>query len=256
MASHRDVLVDQFTRQAVPFSNAAPIRDEEALARIVDLSGCGPDDVVLDVACGPGVVVSAFAARARSAIGVDVTPAMLARAREVAAERGVRNVAWQVGDALRLPVRDAACSIVSARFALHHCPEPAAFVGEMARVCRPGGTVVVVDFVASEDPARAAAFHRVECLRDPSHVRALRLAELRALIRDAGLPDPRLDRYPLEVDVDAVLARSFPRRPEDAETVRRAFVDSLADDALGLGTRRVGDRIRFTYQVVILAART
>ena len=54
MSSHRDRIVDQFTRQAVPFSTAPGIRDEAALQLLVEASGAGPDDTVLDVACGPG----------------------------------------------------------------------------------------------------------------------------------------------------------------------------------------------------------
>jgi len=78
MARHDEVVVDQFTRQAVPYSQAPAIRDEEALHRLVEFSGATPDDTLLDVACGPGVVVCAFAAVARHATGIDLTPAMIA----------------------------------------------------------------------------------------------------------------------------------------------------------------------------------
>ena len=103
MSSHRDRIVDQFTRQAVPFSTAPGIRDEAALQLLVEASGAGPDDTVLDVACGPGLVVSAFARVVRHATGIDVTPAMLERARAVAAESGVTNASWQQGEVVPLP---------------------------------------------------------------------------------------------------------------------------------------------------------
>src|SRR5262249_11462460 len=106
MASHRDLILDQFTRQAVPFSTAPGIRDEEALARLDSASGATAHDTVLDVACGPGLVVCAFARVARRVTGIDLTPAMIARARALAAERGVGNVSWTIGEALPLPVRD------------------------------------------------------------------------------------------------------------------------------------------------------
>ena len=83
VATHRDQILEQFTRQAVPFSTAPGIKDERALTLLVEASGAGPDDTVLDVACGPGLVVAAFARVARHATGIDVTPAMLARGREV-----------------------------------------------------------------------------------------------------------------------------------------------------------------------------
>ncbi|HET7340716.1 MAG TPA: methyltransferase type 11, partial [Methylomirabilota bacterium] len=60
-SKHSEVILDQFTRQAVPFATSAPIRDEAALRLVVEFSGAGPDDTVLDVACGPGLIVVAFA---------------------------------------------------------------------------------------------------------------------------------------------------------------------------------------------------
>src|SRR4029077_12320556 len=65
MPTHRERILDQFTRQAVPFSTAPGIKDERALELLVEASGAGPDDTVLDVACGPGLVVAAFARVAR-----------------------------------------------------------------------------------------------------------------------------------------------------------------------------------------------
>jgi hypothetical protein len=61
MATHRDRILDQFTRQAVPFATSPGIQDEEALRLVVEFSGAGAHDTVLDVACGPGIVVCAFA---------------------------------------------------------------------------------------------------------------------------------------------------------------------------------------------------
>src|SRR5262245_43824505 len=168
MDSHRDRILDQFTRQALPFSTAPGIRDEVALKLLVEATDTGSDDTVLDVACGPGLVVSAFARVARHATGIDMTPAMLARAREVAGEAGLGNVTFQEGDVTRLPWADASFSVVVSRFAFHHFEHPAAVLAEMRRVCRPGGRVAVCDLIASDDPRKAEAFHRIEMLRDPS----------------------------------------------------------------------------------------
>jgi len=74
MPAHRDLIVEQFTKQAVPFSTAPGVRDEEALRLLVEFAGAGPEDTVLDVACGPGLVVCALAAVVRHATGIDVTP--------------------------------------------------------------------------------------------------------------------------------------------------------------------------------------
>ena len=253
MPAHRDLIVEQFTKQAVPFSTAPGVRDEEALRLLVEFTGAGPEDTVLDVACGPGLVVCALAAVVRHATGIDVTPAMIERARALAAEKGLANVAWEVGDVLPLPYPDGVFSLVVSRFAFHHFPEPRAVLAEMKRVCAPGGRVALVDVAASEDPAKAAALNRMEKLRDPSHVRALTLAEQQALFPDVGLPAPRAAFYQLKSELEGLLERSFPE-PGDAERIRQMFVESLDGDGLGLGTRRRGETIVFAYPVAVLAA--
>jgi len=253
MPSHRDTILDQFSRQAVPFSTAAAIRDERALHLLVDAAGAGADDTVLDVACGPGLVACAFARVARQVTGIDLTPAMIARAEALAAERGCTNVRFQIGDVLPLPFPDMAFSIVVSRFAFHHFPDPAAVLAEMRRVCRPGGRVVVADLMASADPVKAAAFHRMEMLRDPSHARALTLTELRALYGAVGFDAPLETFWRMDIDVDGLLERSFPE-PGSEPVIRRMFEDSVATDALGLGTRYENGRLCFTYSNVILSA--
>src|SRR3954470_3324310 len=190
-----DIVVDQFTRQAAPFANAAAMRDEDALRLLVEFSGAGADDTVLDVACGPGLVVAAFARVARHVTGIDLTPAMIDKAREHAAALALSNVDWHVGNVLPLPFADRSFSLVVCRFAFHHFPDPAAVMREMVRVCTRPGRVVVADIAASDDPERAAALNRMKRLRDPPHPRALPVGEWRALFANAGLREPRAVDY-------------------------------------------------------------
>src|ERR1051326_9048738 len=98
MTSNADIVVDQFTRQAKTFANSPAMRDEDALRLLVEFSGAGADDTVLDVACGPGLVVAAFARLCRHATGIDLTPAMIAKAREHAASLALTNVDWHTGN--------------------------------------------------------------------------------------------------------------------------------------------------------------
>ena len=250
-SEHKDAILDQFTRQAVPFSTAPGIKDEAVLRLIVEFAGAGLSDTVLDVACGGGLVVCAFARVVRHATGIDLTPAMLERARALAREQGLTNVSWKQGDVLPLPYPDGAFSIVTSRFAFHHFLEPGPVLREMARVCAPGGTVMVVDSAPAAD--KAAEFNRLEKLRDPSHVRAMPLEELKGLFRQAGLPEPRLTSYRLESDLESLLARSFPR-PEDVPEIRRIFALAVDDDRPDVQARRDGERIRYGYPVAVLAA--
>jgi len=247
------MILDQFSRQAVPFSTSPGIKDEQALRLIVEFSGAGPEDTVLDVACGGGIVVCAFARVVRHATGIDLTPAMIERARSLQAEQGLSNVSWKQGDVLPLPWPDGAFSIVTSRFAFHHFLDPRAVLAEMRRVCAPGGKVVVIDTEASPDVAKAAEFNRMEKLRDPSHVRAMPLTELRGLFPHAGLPAPRGTSYRLEGELEALLGRSFPL-PGDADKIREIFAASLADDRLGIPMAREDARICYAYPVAVLVA--
>ncbi len=253
-AAHNSLIRDQFSRQATPFSTASPITDAGALELIVDAAAAGPDDTVLDVACGGGIVVCAFAPHVRHATGIDMTPAMLDRARRLAAEKGVANVAWREGDVTSLPWPDAFFTIVVTRFAVHHFPDPEAVLREMVRVCTPGGRIVVVDTIASADPAKAAAFNRLEKLRDPSHVRALPLAELQDLFRTPGLGEPEIKFSELRDEVKNLLARSFPN-PGDEAKITEMFAASVVDDCLGIPVHRDRDRLEYAYPIAILAAR-
>ena len=253
-AAHQNLILDQFTRQAPLFSTAAPITSESALRLAIEAAQPQPDDTLLDLACGGGIVVCAFAPHVRHATGIDMTPAMLEQARKLAAEKGVANVSWQLGDAAALPYPDKSFSIVTARFSFHHFTDPLVVIGEMARVCRPGGRVVVIDSFASEDPAKAAAFNRLELLRDPSHVRNLPLSELRALFGRVGLSEPSAAFYELRDEVKNLLARSFPN-PGDEVKIVEMFRASAADDSLGIPIQRDGERIEYAYPVAILAAR-
>src|SRR5215467_7959671 len=116
MTSNADTVVDQFTRQATPFANSAAMRDEDALRLLVEFSGAGASDSVLDVACGPGLVVAAFAQACRSAAGIDITPAMIGKARDHAQTLGLTNVDWHIGNVASLPFADGAFSVVVSRF--------------------------------------------------------------------------------------------------------------------------------------------
>jgi SAM-dependent methyltransferase len=250
MASHRDQILDQFTRQALPFSTAPGIRDDTSLQLLVNASGVTENDAVLDLACGPGLVVRAFAGVAAHVTGIDVTPAMIARAREVV--DGLANVTLEIGDVNPLPYPDLSFDVVVCRYAFHHFQQPGAVLREMFRVCRRGGCVVVCDLLSAEDPDKAEAFHRVEMQRDPSHVRARSLSELEGYFGAAGLIAEVTAIYQLPFELESLLVRSFPR--VDRAILREAYVGSIEDDELGLHLKRVGSQVHGAYNVAIVRA--
>ena len=246
---HRDRILDQFTRQAVPFSTAPAIRNEAALRRIVEMTEAGPEDESLDVACGPGLLVCAFGRVVRHATGIDLTPAMLDQARQLQEKAGLVNVTWLLGEATPLPFPVAAFSIVTARFAFHHFEDPAAALREMVRVCRPGGRIVVADSAPAKE--KADSFNAMERLRDPSHTRALPLEEHIRIFEEAGLAVTATASYRLEGELEDLLTRSFPEEG-DADVIRRMFRDSLREDALDMAPRSNREAIYFGFPVAMI----
>jgi SAM-dependent methyltransferase len=246
MIEHNDTIVDQFRRQAVPLATAPAIRNSDALNRIVKMAGATPSDTVLDVACEPGLLVCAFARVVRHSSGIDITPAMQS-------EQGLQNVSWQLGDVESLPFSDGHFSIVSSRFALHHLQNPLAVLKEMRRVCAPGGRVVVADSSPAAD--KAEAFNALERLRDPSHVRAFSIEELRQLFAAAGLAEPaEVEFYRLQGELEDLLRRSFPNEG-DADRIRAIFERSLTTDLLDMATEKRDGKIYYGFPVAILATR-
>jgi ubiquinone/menaquinone biosynthesis C-methylase UbiE len=116
--------------------------------RLVALAEVTADDEVLDVGCGPGYLTSlaAQAAPAGRAVGVDVSEPMIEEARR---KRASANCSFVVGKAEALDLPDASFDVVLSSLAVHHIPEDArarAFA-EMFRVLRPGGRVLIADFL-------------------------------------------------------------------------------------------------------------
>jgi demethylmenaquinone methyltransferase/2-methoxy-6-polyprenyl-1,4-benzoquinol methylase len=118
-------------------------RDAHWRNRAVQLAAIRSDDDVLDIACGTGDFTRAFAfARPRSVIGCDFAHEMLTRAAQApgTAHR------WVEADALRLPFRDGAFSLLSCAFGVRNFVDLDAGLAEMHRVLKPGGRAVILEF--------------------------------------------------------------------------------------------------------------
>jgi SAM-dependent methyltransferase len=96
---------------------------------------------VLDVGTGTGVVAITARRIGARVTGLDLTPAMLAMAKENANVAGHRDIEWHEGDAETLPFADAAFDVVLSQFGHMFAPRPEVAVSEMLRVLKPGGTI-------------------------------------------------------------------------------------------------------------------
>ena len=251
--SHPGSINDQFTRQAELFANAPVLHDSAALAALIEAAAPQPTVTSLDVACGPGTVVAAFARHVRHAHGLDATAAMLDQARKLATRQGIENASWHRGDVYALSFETASFDIVTCRFAFHHFEHPGQAFAEMVRVCRPGGRVVLCDAVVSDDPAKAAAFNTMERMRDPSTVEFRTPTYLHGLFGAAGLPAPARTNYQVPIELEAMLRVSFPVG-EDRDGVRALFRNGIAGDKMGVHARADDGKIRFEYAAVIFTS--
>jgi ubiquinone/menaquinone biosynthesis C-methylase UbiE len=114
-------------------------------ALLVRACGIGPGDRVLDVAAGTGNTALRAAEAGASVVASDVTPQNFDAGRREAAARGV-EVEWVEADARTLPFDDGAFDAVTSSVGAIFAPEPPAVAAEMARVCRPGGIIGMINF--------------------------------------------------------------------------------------------------------------
>jgi SAM-dependent methyltransferase len=194
---------------------------------LVELVPEDPAAKWIEIACGPGLIARAMAPRVGSVLGVDLTPAMVEKARTDAAAAEVGNVSFELGDATALELPDDSLDGAITRFSLHHIPGPIRVLEEMARVVRPGGYVVLSDFVTDDDAVAAAWREEIERLRDPSHWALLTPGRIAAMGERLGLERDFAEVVPFEIDYDEWLGRGS-GGPANAELIERLRADAPA----------------------------
>jgi SAM-dependent methyltransferase len=150
-------------------------------------------DTVLDLGAGAGN--DAFVARALvgergRVIGVDMTAAMVERARANAEKHGYANVEFRLGELEALPLADASVDVAISNCVLNLVPDKAGAFAEIFRVLRPGAHFCISDIVASAplpDAIRAAAELHVGCVAG-----AIEQEQYLDLIRAAGFSEVRI----------------------------------------------------------------
>jgi ubiquinone/menaquinone biosynthesis C-methylase UbiE len=228
----KNLVRDQFTNTAQVFGDyalASRVLEAERLARMV---GVRAQDRGVDLACGSGALALRFARQVRWLCALDLTPAILNRARRFAATEQILNLGFAVGDAEALPFADESLDFAVTSYSLHHMPDPARVIGEMARVVGRGGHVGVLDIWVPDDPAVAALNNHIERTRDRSHTRTLARGEFDVLFANHGLRirDAYVEEQLRSFDQWMRVAGSVPGDSRYQE-VRRLLEESIPDDA-------------------------
>ena len=244
--THQSKIIDQFSRQAIPFTQVPGHFD--AMQILIELSKVCIDDAVLDVACGPGMVACEFAKHARHVTGIDITPAMIEQAEKRQRELSIENLTWAVGDAVPLPYADNSFSLVITRYSFHHLLAPNKALAEMIRVCRPDGRVMVADVAVDSD--KSDFYDRLEIMRDPSHTHALTHEEFAALFQNSGLLDCRQSAYGVDIELETQLRASFPN-PGDEPKLREMVTCDIGINNIGINARRENEKVMYTVPIGI-----
>jgi ubiquinone/menaquinone biosynthesis C-methylase UbiE len=155
-------------------------------------------ECALDVGTGAGALAFALAPLVREVVGVDLVPELLRLGRT----RAPANVELVEADATALPFEAGEFDLVGTMRTLHHTARPELVLAEIARVAKPGATVLVIDQIAPVDPLAALELDRFERARDPSHTRCLPDVDLRHLFEAESLhfEHRELDREPRALD--------------------------------------------------------
>ena len=146
-----------------------------------------PGEIVVDLGSGGGLDVFLAARQvgpAGRAIGIDMTPAMIERAREIATKGGYENVEFHLASIDQLPLEDGSVDCVISNCVINLAPDKTAVFREIARVLKPGGRLAASDIALKQElpPAIAESMAAyVGCIAG-----AIPMEEYRAGLRAAG----------------------------------------------------------------------
>ena len=158
---------------------ALHVAEIDVEAAMDEALGRGPFDLLVDLGTGTGRTLELFGGRAQRALGFDINHAMLAYARMKLERARLAHAQVRHADLYNVPLQDGAADAVVLHQVLHFLDDPAAAVAEAARLLKPGGKLLLVDF----------APHELEFLREQSAHRRLGFArdQIERQLARAGL---------------------------------------------------------------------
>lgn len=250
---HSDTVHAQFDPQAQAYLTSTVHASGPDLAFAAELvSAAIPREkgVGLDLGCGAGHLSYALAPYLARTVAADPSPQMLATVAATAAERGL-TIETAEAAAGRLPFAPATFCVAASRYSAHHWRGVEAALGDLRRVVKPGGYLLMIDVLGHEDDLVDVHLQAMEVLRDRSHVRNLTASRWRQTIAAAGFEGLEERVYPLPLDFTQWVSRM--RTPADRIAAIRTLQDGApaeVRDALALQ-----DDGSFTLQTGLFWAR-
>ena len=199
---------------------------------------------VLEAGCGVGAQTVTLARRSPQAriTSIDISPVSLAEAIEAVEEAGIANVEFRQADIFALPFPSESFDHVFVQFVLEHLSRPAAALGMLKGLLKPGGSITVIEgdhgsaYFHPDSSAAAAAIQSLVTLQREAGGNALIGRQLHPLLVDAGFDGVTVS--PRMVYVDS-------SRPDLVEGFTRntftAMIEGARDGAIGTGTIEAGN---------------
>ena len=182
MSTH-DAMRARFAATADRIAAFQERRADELADRVREFLPLRGDERALDAGAGAGALAFALAPLVREVVAVELVPELIERGRPKAPQ----NVTFIEGDITKLDFERASFDLTGTLRTLHHVSRPELVIAQLTRVTRPGGTMLVVDQIAPNDPLAALELNQFERARDASHTRALADVDLRQLFESNNL---------------------------------------------------------------------
>lgn len=149
-----------------------------------------PDDTVLECACGTGLLSAVIAEKCRQLTATDFSEKMLKKAEKNC--RAFRNITYDQADITALPCPDSSFDKVVAANVIHLLDNPLAALGELNRVCKDGGMLIIPTYMNKDDKGKTNVFSGAVGKAGADFKRQFTVESYRQFFLDAGYPDVKV----------------------------------------------------------------
>ena len=171
------------------FVNVINRKTHQKLKKIVS-SLIEPDDTVLECACGTGLLSAVIAQKCRQLTATDFSGKMLKKAEKNC--RAFRNITYAPADITALPFADGSFDKVVAGNVIHLLDNPMTALGELNRVCKDGGMLIIPTYMNKDDKGKTNGFSDAAQKAGADFKREFTMESYRQFFLDAGYPDVKV----------------------------------------------------------------